>query len=248
MEAELRHLQELERWQQVQEQIFAVRARLSRPTTLDDGGSSALPTQQAGAEQGALDQAVHSAQLAANGAQLAAQSACNQAAVAYGAAGLGAATAAATASIPAVAVTPAVTTASALGPGVRPSLGAGGAPSLGLYTPAGPATGPGVQASLGAGGAPSLGQHPLAPYAPYPYAYSLAPPSRIPVRQPPKFEGKNSIEWRNWKRACEDEFRNNPAFFPDEESKVNWSLTHLDSGPRDTVEKYLEARRSRMIT
>lgn len=264
MEAELRRLQELERRQQIREQILAVRTRLERSTTQQSGVAQVVqPGAAASAAQGApgqaaqgassqaaegpLGQVAHRAQLAAYGAQLVAQDARNQTAAAYGAAGLGAATTAATASIPAVGVAPVVTSAAAWGPGVQTSFGVGSDPFLALYPPAAPGTGPGVQSSLGEG-APNLGQYPPAAYAPYPYPFPFAPPTRIPVRQPPKFEGRNAMEWTTWKRACEDEFRNNAAFFRDEDSKVNWSLTHLDSGPRDTVEKYLDARQSRAIT
>ncbi len=56
------------------------------------------------------------------------------------------------------------------------------------------------------------------------------------------------LEWTNWKRACEDQFRNNPACFPNYESKVNWSLTYLDPGPRDSLEKHFSMRGARAIT
>ncbi len=39
-------------------------------------------------------------------------------------------------------------------------------------------------------------------------------------------------------------FCNNPTYFPDDSSKVNWSLTHLDTGPRDAIEKHFAARQS----
>jgi hypothetical protein len=37
-------------------------------------------------------------------------------------------------------------------------------------------------------------------------------------------------------------FCNNPAYFPDDARKVNWSLTHLETGPRDAIEKHFKAR------
>jgi hypothetical protein len=46
------------------------------------------------------------------------------------------------------------------------------------------------------------------------------------------------LEWNAWKRACEDQFWNNPAYFPDNASKINWSLTNLDAGLRDSMEKH----------
>jgi hypothetical protein len=42
-------------------------------------------------------------------------------------------------------------------------------------------------------------------------------------------------------------FCNNPAYFPNDASKVNWSLTHLETGPRDAIEKHFMARQSRAI-
>jgi hypothetical protein len=37
-------------------------------------------------------------------------------------------------------------------------------------------------------------------------------------------------------------FGNNPAYFLDDTSKVNWSFTHLKTGPRDAIEKHFKAR------
>jgi hypothetical protein len=56
------------------------------------------------------------------------------------------------------------------------------------------------------------------------------------------------LEWNVWKRACEDQFQNNPAYFPDNASKVNWSLTYLDAGLPDSLEKHFILRRSSAIT
>jgi hypothetical protein len=42
-------------------------------------------------------------------------------------------------------------------------------------------------------------------------------------------------------------FCNNPAYFPDDASKVNWLLTHLETGPWDAIEKHFKARQSRAI-
>ncbi len=56
------------------------------------------------------------------------------------------------------------------------------------------------------------------------------------------------LEWTNWKRVCKDQFRNNPAYFPDDASKVNWSLIYLDAGPRDSLKKHFTMRRTRAIT
>jgi hypothetical protein len=39
-------------------------------------------------------------------------------------------------------------------------------------------------------------------------------------------------------------FCNNAAYFPDDASKVNWSLTHLETGPRDAIEKHFKVRQS----
>jgi hypothetical protein len=64
------------------------------------------------------------------------------------------------------------------------------------------------------------------------------------VPEPGWFKAKNMLEWTCWKRACEDMFCNNPAYFPDNASKVNWSLTHLETGPRDAIGKHFKARQS----
>ncbi len=42
-------------------------------------------------------------------------------------------------------------------------------------------------------------------------------------------------------------FCNNLAYFPDDASKVNWSLTYLETGPWDAIEKHFRARQSRAI-
>jgi hypothetical protein len=89
-----------------------------------------------------------------------------------------------------------------------------------------------VTASLGQGasGAPMAGVLPPASLAPYHLAYPYPLPSgRVPVPELRRFKAKNMLEWTSWKRACEDMFCNNPAYFPDDASKVNWSLTHLET-------------------
>jgi hypothetical protein len=48
-------------------------------------------------------------------------------------------------------------------------------------------------------------------------------------------------------RACKDMFCNNSAYFPNDVSKVNWSLTNLETGPQDAIEKHFKACQSRAI-
>jgi hypothetical protein len=64
------------------------------------------------------------------------------------------------------------------------------------------------------------------------------------VPEPRQFKAKNMLEWTSWKLACEDMFCNNSAYFPDDASKVNWSLTHLKTRPRDAMEKHFKACQS----
>jgi hypothetical protein len=40
---------------------------------------------------------------------------------------------------------------------------------------------------------------------------------------------------------------NNPAYYPNNASKVNWLLTHLETGPRDAIEQHFKTRQSRVI-
>ncbi len=93
-----------------------------------------------------------------------------------------------------------------------------------------------------------MNQHsvlPPASLAPYHLAYPyLLSSGRVPVLDPRRFKAKNMLEWTSWKRACKDMFCNNPAYFPDNASKVNWSLTHLETGPCDAVEKNFKGRQS----
>jgi hypothetical protein len=107
-----------------------------------------------------------------------------------------------------------------------------------------------VTASLGHGasGALMAGVLPPVSLAPYHLAYPYCLPSgRVPVPEPRQFKAKNMLEWTSWKRACEDMFYNNPANFPNDASKVNWSLTHLETGPWDAIEKHFKARQSRAM-
>jgi hypothetical protein len=72
----------------------------------------------------------------------------------------------------------------------------------------------------------------LAPYAPYPLTnLYLLLSCRVPVLDLRQFKAKNLLEFITWKQVCIDMFCNNPAYFPDDASKVNWSLTDLDKGP-----------------
>jgi hypothetical protein len=103
-------------------------------------------------------------------------------------------------------------------------------------------------ASLGhsASVVPTAGVLLAASLAPYRLAYSYPLPSGcVPVPEPRRFKSENMLEWTSWKRACKDMFCNNPAYFPDDASKVNWSLTHLETEPRDAIEKHFKARQSR---
>jgi hypothetical protein len=100
----------------------------------------------------------------------------------------------------------------------------------------------------GASGAPIADVLPPASLAPYDLAYPYPLPSgHVLVPEPRRFKAKNMLEWTSWKRACEDMFCNNPADFPDDASKVNWSLTHLETGPRNAIEKHFKACQSRAI-
>jgi hypothetical protein len=100
----------------------------------------------------------------------------------------------------------------------------------------------------GASGVPMAGMLPLAALAPYHLAYPYPVPSgRVPVPEPRRFKAKNMLESTSWKRACKDMFCNNPAYFPDDASKVNGSLTHLETRPQDAIEKHFKAHQSRAI-
>ncbi len=100
----------------------------------------------------------------------------------------------------------------------------------------------------GASGAPMAGLLPPASLAPYHLTYPYPLPSGCElVPEPRWFKAENMLERTRWKRACEDMFCNNPAYFPNDASKVNWSLTHLETGPWDAIEKHFKARQSRAI-
>ncbi len=74
----------------------------------------------------------------------------------------------------------------------------------------------------GASRAPLACVLPLVFLAPYHLAYSYPLLSgHVPVPEPRRFKAKNMLEWTSWKRACEDMFCNNPAYFSNDASKVN---------------------------
>jgi hypothetical protein len=100
----------------------------------------------------------------------------------------------------------------------------------------------------GASGAPIASVLPLASLAPYhlPYPNPLLS-GHLPVPEPHQFKAKNMLEWTSWKRACEVMFCSDLAYFPDKASKVNWLLTHLETGPRDAIEKHFRAYQSRAV-
>jgi hypothetical protein len=103
-------------------------------------------------------------------------------------------------------------------------------------------------ASLGHGvsGASMAGMIPPAFLAFYHLAYPYPLPSgRVPVPELLRFKAKNMLEWTSWKRAYKDMFCNNLAYFPNNASKVNLSLTYLETGPWDAIEKHFKARQSR---
>jgi hypothetical protein len=76
----------------------------------------------------------------------------------------------------------------------------------------------------GASGAPMTGVLPPASLAPYHLTYPYPLQSgHVLVQEPRWFKAKNMLEWTTWKRDCENMFCNNPAYFPDDASKVNWS-------------------------
>jgi hypothetical protein len=89
----------------------------------------------------------------------------------------------------------------------------------------------------GASGAPMTGVLPSASLTPYHLAYPHPLQSgHVPVPEAHQFKAKNMLEGTSWKQACKDMFCNNPATFPDNTSKVNWLLTHLETGPRNDIE------------
>jgi hypothetical protein len=107
----------------------------------------------------------------------------------------------------------------------------------------------GIPSTAGVSTVPVWGAIPPTSQPVYPLAYPYPlPPMRIPVPEPYRFKAQTMLEWNAWKRAYKDQFRNNPAYFLDDASKVNWSLTYLDAGPRDFLETYFIIRRFRAIT